>query len=815
MRGLFVLVACLLSFVLPARAEERAGLALHGLDRDADFYDGVLFVPADGDPAEEMQPPADPLRVNAGADTTICRGSSFFLNGSITGGAPPYSVQWTPTTGLASSTTLFPGASPDTTTTYILTVTDADGITARDTVEVGVAFDRPPVVLPSNTYPRCVGETVTLTAPNYPHYLWSTGETSQTIAVSKPGKYAVTVTDANGCSGTSDSVLVRYHAQPSSLIIGARNSCPEMEERYSVDGGAGHTYSWLVSSNGRIVGGDGTAEITVRWETSGSGWVRLTHMIDTSRCTIDTVITVTVNPGIKPSIASSGGTVFCAGDSVVLSTDSHESYLWSTGDTTQSIVVREAGRYSVTATSGGCSGTSDTIEVKMRDQLHPVIIGPSLACLNVGVSYTIEDGENSTFNWTISGGGVIFTSQKGATIGVRWTQPGTWVVSVRQTINASSCAADTSMVVTVVEESQANITPSGPTSFCVGDSVTLDAGEGYLSYQWSTGSTERTIVARTDGDYSVTVLTAACLGTSTASIHVAVHLPVPPTIDVDGDTLRVAPGLSYQWYRNDRPIQGAEGREIVAVLGGRYTVLVVDSSGCSALSDPLIVTNTTWAVTTPTDSAQPGDIVVIPLLLRGATGVGFPRDFAAELHFNRTLLKPLDVQGASWTSATLGDSMIITLQGDGSMGQSDTLARMSFLALLGDAERTALHLSGFSWVEDIPAPQLVDGEFVLAGLCRVGSPRLVGAGGTFGLKSIAPNPVDGKTVVEIDLAESGATRLLLADVRGHLVATLLEGDVAPGHYAIEFDAARLPSGVYYCILSSPTQTETRKLRVIR
>ncbi len=802
--------------MLPALAEDRAGLAAPGFDRGVAPCDGGWFSPPDGDPADDMLPLADPLHVDAGDDTTVCRGASLFLNGSVTGGVPPYSVQWTPTAGLASSTTLFPGTTPDTTTTYILTVTDANGATASDTVDVNVAFDRPPVVLPSNTYPRCVGETVTLTAPNYPHYLWSTGETTQTIAVSKPGKYTVTVTDANGCSGTSDSVLVRYHAQPSSLIIGARSSCPEMLERYSVDGGAGHTYNWLVSSNGKIVSGDGTAEITVRWDASGSGWVQLTHIIDTSRCTIDTVVTVNIGSGLKPVIRSSGGTVFCAGDSIVLSTDSYRSYLWSTGDTTQSIVVRGPGRYSVTATSSsGCIGISDTVEVKMRDQLRPVIVGASLTCLNIGVSYTVEDAANSTFEWSLSGGGVIFTSQKGATVGVRWTKPGTWVIYVRQMLDASSCSADTSMVVTVVEESEATITPNGPISFCMGDSVILDAGEGYLSYLWSTGSTERTIVARTDGDYSVTMLTAGCLGTSTATIHVAVNLPSPPAITVDGDTLRVAVGRSYQWYRNDRPIQGAEGEEYIAMIGGRYSVLVVDTNGCSALSAPMIVTTPSWGVTTPADSARPGEIVVIPLLLQGATGVSFTRDFAAELRFNRTLLKPLDVQGAAWTSTILGDTTILTLQGDESMGESDTLARISFLALLGDAERTALRLSDFSWIGDIPVPRLVDGEFMLAGLCRIGAPRLVGAGSTFGLKSIAPNPFDGATTVEIDLAESGATRLLLADARGHIVATLLDGDVAPGRYAIEFDAAGLPSGVYYCILSSPTRTATRQLRVVR
>ena len=48
----------------------------------------------------------------------------------------------------------------------------------------------------------CAGDTATMSAgAGFSEYLWTTGETSQSIQVTIPGDYYVTVTDANGCTG--------------------------------------------------------------------------------------------------------------------------------------------------------------------------------------------------------------------------------------------------------------------------------------------------------------------------------------------------------------------------------------------------------------------------------------------------------------------------------------------------------------------------------------------------------------------------------------------------------------------------------------
>jgi len=79
-----------------------------------------------------------PLAVDAGQDASIPDGGSVTLRGAAVGGTPPYSYQWSPSTGLSSTTVASPSASPSSDTTYTLTVTDSHGNNASDSVTVSL-----------------------------------------------------------------------------------------------------------------------------------------------------------------------------------------------------------------------------------------------------------------------------------------------------------------------------------------------------------------------------------------------------------------------------------------------------------------------------------------------------------------------------------------------------------------------------------------------------------------------------------------------------------------------------------------------------
>lgn len=113
-------------------------------------------------------------------------------------------------------------------------------------------------------------------------------------------------------------------------------------------------------------------------------------------CTDEDTVIVYVNPAPSNNITPNGSTTMCAGDSLMLTADSAASYLWSTTDTTRSILVKTGGTYSVTVGDTlGCSNTGNIVitvnplpNIDAGQDIH-VCLGDSVQ-LNVtgGTGYT-------------------------------------------------------------------------------------------------------------------------------------------------------------------------------------------------------------------------------------------------------------------------------------------------------------------------------------------------------------------------------------------------------------------------------------------
>ncbi|MFO7616266.1 MAG: T9SS type A sorting domain-containing protein [Bacteroidales bacterium] len=85
-----------------------------------------------------IQPPE--LSADAGNDSIVCRNHSVTLGGSpsASGGSPGYIYLWTPSAGLDDPTSPNPEATPESTTTYRLTVTDQNGCQAESEVLIRI-----------------------------------------------------------------------------------------------------------------------------------------------------------------------------------------------------------------------------------------------------------------------------------------------------------------------------------------------------------------------------------------------------------------------------------------------------------------------------------------------------------------------------------------------------------------------------------------------------------------------------------------------------------------------------------------------------
>ncbi len=104
--------------------------------------------------------------INAGLDTTICKGIGNTLSAS---GGVTYS--WAPPAGLSCTNCTNPVATPDSLTTYVVTGTNAMGCSGKDSVNVKVLYPFTMNANPGDTV--CRGGSVTLGASGALTYSWS------------------------------------------------------------------------------------------------------------------------------------------------------------------------------------------------------------------------------------------------------------------------------------------------------------------------------------------------------------------------------------------------------------------------------------------------------------------------------------------------------------------------------------------------------------------------------------------------------------------------------------------------------------------
>lgn len=85
----------------------------------------------------------------------------------------------------------------------------------------------------------------------------------------------------------------------------------------------------------------------------------------------------------------------------------------------------------------------------------------------------------------------------------------------------------------------------------------------------------------------------------------------------------------------------------------------------------------------------------------------------------------------------------------------------------------------------------------------------------YALESVYPNPFRTAATIAYAVTEAGAVRIEVYDALGRRVATLVDGEAAPGRHQAHFDAAILASGIYFVRMTGPDFSETRRISVVR
>ncbi|MFN5005279.1 MAG: autotransporter-associated beta strand repeat-containing protein [Bacteroidota bacterium] len=585
---------------------------------------------------------------NAGTDKSICNNTNVTLGGAptATGGAGGYTYSWLPATNLSATNVSNPvfTATSVGTTTYTVTVTDANGFVATDALDVTVNAIPTPSISGLNA--ACVGQTGVnyTTAGSGNLYSWTvtngtitSGSGTNTISVTWTGPSPGTVQlietiPVTLCAITTPVLNVTINPNPAPIISGTATVCAgQTGVSYSTPLNAGRTYAWTVSG-GSIASGAGSNSITVNWGAAGSGSVNLIETITATGCaTTATVFNVTVNPLPTPVI--SGSNSVCANQpGVVYSTaPSGNSFVWNiTGGT----ITAGAGTNSITvawgSTSPGtlvltetipatsCAATTSSYNVTINALPTPLISGPSTACSGqTALTYSTPANAGRSYAWSVTGGTI--TSGAGTnSIVVTWGGAGTGLVDLVETITATGCAAAaTTFSVTVNPLPTPSI--SGSNSVCANQSgVTYSTVASGNTFLWAvsggtintgqgTNSINVTWGAAGTGSIQVTetILSSGC-SVITPSLTVTVNPNPTPTIS---GTLTVCSGQSgvvystpananrnYAWSVTGGSITSGAGTNSITVTwgaSGTGTVNLTESittTGCVAIATPLTVT---------------------------------------------------------------------------------------------------------------------------------------------------------------------------------------------------------------------------------
>ena len=227
--------------------------------------------------------PATPV-ITASGSTTFCTGGSVDLTSSASTGNV-----WS-TNATTSTITV------STTGNYSVTVTDANGCASASTpISVNVSNAPAPTISASSTQ-ACSGDVVTVTASAADSYLWSSGETTQSIQVSATAAVYVTVTNANACNGVGQSATTNITFTATPTAAGSFTSAGNVVTFTNTSTGA-TSYSW---DFGDFTNSSATAPAHA-YAANGTYTVVLTAI--NGNCTSTTSFEISIEVGMEEATA--------------------------------------------------------------------------------------------------------------------------------------------------------------------------------------------------------------------------------------------------------------------------------------------------------------------------------------------------------------------------------------------------------------------------------------------------------------------------------------------------------------------------------
>ncbi len=386
---------------------------------------------------------------------------------------------------------------------YSVTVTNEYSCIAIDTVNV--EFVEEITINLGGVINACEGDEVIITAPVFgDHYIWSTGTTGQSITVTQPGIYSLTLTQ--GVCIVVDEVEVIFHELPEEFELGADIYACDGEE-ITLEGPVNAVeYLWNTGDDTQTIVVDETGTYTL-------------HVFNHRGCYVSSDIYVEFNDFLVISLHDEDTIYACANYPVILdpiAMGGDVEWSWDVETSTDSILsATETGWYYVTVTRATCVG-SDEVYIHFYG-LPEIDLGPNLAFCD-GFTDEITAPEGFDYLWNTG----EITQQ------ITVDTAGVYICTIT---DMYGCYNSDQLLVTVYSLPNVDLGPD--LTIDEDQTIMLAVETGHFEYLWSTSETSDYIMIYAD-DYglgehvfSVTVTsTQDCIASDEITITVVEGLDV-------------------------------------------------------------------------------------------------------------------------------------------------------------------------------------------------------------------------------------------------------------------------------------------------
>jgi len=539
--------------------------------------------------------------VDLGRDTSLCVGETLKLIANTSGGNYQWQDQSTADSLLVATHGKY------------WVVVDVSGCMTSDTIDI--VYTTLPDVNLGNDTTLCNEETIILDVQIAGlSYVWQDNSTAQTLFITQPGTYSVTVSQQTCTS--ADTIQVNYNiltpidlghdttlCAGASLLLDAEtpNAILEWQDHST-------TTTWNVTQPGSywVNAHEGQCSIADTIEVEYLSGLSLNLGPDTTLCNDQTFIldatlvgatyqwqdqsstsainvkqtgrywvevsigdcmisdTIVIDYSILPAPDLGNDTTLCEGQTLLLDADNvGVNYKWQDLSSDPYFLVAEAGAYSVTVSLGACEA-SDTIQVDYH----------TLVSIDLGNDTTLCEGQTLSLN-VFSFGSTYEWQDQSSLPDYQVTIPGTFFVEV----NDGFCKNSDTIRVSYLSISSFSL--GADTTICDGQVLTLQSNAPGAQYIWQDNSTNSTFTVTQPGLYWVQVHVGECFAAD--SIEVDMSNPVFVELGLDtklcpDQTLLLEveiPGVTYLW--NDL----SNLPSYLISQPGTYWV-VVDAMGCKA-----------------------------------------------------------------------------------------------------------------------------------------------------------------------------------------------------------------------------------------